>query len=847
LLGRLIDTASLLLLEEKQIAEPLKVPQDWWELVFKVGEVFALLSPLCQRQKRRWILVLDGLDRLAEVDQQALPWIPTTIPPGIHVVASALDCPARTILQELQYCSHEIGPLGKAEQQQLIERYLSRYTKQLESGLQQRILAHRLAGSPLFLKVLLEELRQCAWFDTLGEQLEFYLSTESIDWLYAKVLERLERDGHAEATRRSLTALWASRAGLSETELLEITGLALLEWAPVDLALSEAFGRNGERLVFDHDYIRIAVQDRYLPLAQERCQAHRTLADWYCTPAKWDERKAEELPWQLMRAGRLKDLRSLLLRIEDLYQFATIRKKREVIDYWQAAKGDVHAELDELIADAVEREIKTQFDNPLGLILFVDCIAGLLDEAGLQRTLLLQCRALSLKLHEATEGLDETSILNSISSQAGAHLDIGNYNEAESLYLQCLKFRERLQGSEHPSTLTAVNNLGLLYINKGDYEQAEALYTRCIEAQERLLGPEHPETLTTICNLGALHIEKGGYEQAKALYTRCLEAEERLLGSEHPSTLKTLNNLGLLYSNKGDHEQAEAFYTRCIEAQERLLGPEHPDTLTTIGNLGALHSEKGNYAKAESYLQRCLAAQERLLGIEHRSTIIALGNLGGLYRDKGDFDRAEAVFMRCLDACEQLLGPEHPFTLTSIGNLGGLHGDKGDYEQAEVYYTRYLAECERLLGPEHRDTNGARVSLANLLSDQERYEEAIALRRQELGVAAKRDGRTAPGTLTSVYQLGQDLYWSGELEESEQFLREALDGHIECLGDANEATMACRYGLARSLVELGRDTEALPLLDHLLATLSALEHLDDQEQIIHKAACHLLDCITAEG
>lgn len=763
MLARLIDTASLLLLEEEQIAEPLKVPQDWWELVFKVGEVFALLSPLCQRQKRRWILVLDGLDRLAEDDKQALPWIPTTIPPGIHVVASALDCTARTILQERQYCSHEIGPLGKAEQQQLIERYLSRYTKQLESGLQQRILAHRLAGSPLFLKVLLEELRQCAWFDTLGEQLEFYLSTESIDWLYARVLERLELDGHAEATRRSLTALWASRAGLSETELLAITGLAHLEWAPVDLALSEAFGRNGERLVFDHDYIRIAVQDRYLPLAQERCQAHRTLADWYCTPAKWDERKAEELPWQLMRAGRLKDLRSLLLRIEDLYQFATIRKKREVIDYWQAAKGDVHAELDELIADAVEREIKTQFDNPLGLILFVDCIAGLLDEAGLQRTLLLHCRALSLKLYEATEGLDETSILNSLSSQAGAHLDIGNYNEAESLYLQCLKFRERLQGSEHPSTLTAVNNLGLLY------------------------------------------------------------------------------------SNKGDYEQAEAFYTRCIEAQERLLGSEHPDTLTTIGNLGALHSEKGNYAKAESCLQRCLAAQERLLGIEHHSTIIALGNLGGLYRDKGDFDRAEAVFRRCLDACEQLLGPEHPFTLTTIGNLGGLHGDKGDYEQAEVYYTRYLAECERLLGPEHRDTNGARVSLANLLSDQERYEEAIALRRQELGVAAKRDGRTAPGTLTSVYQLGQDLFWSGELEESEQFLREALDGHIECLGDANEATMACRYGLARSLVELGRDTEALPLLDHLLATLSAIEHLDEQEQIIHKAACHLLDCITTEG
>ncbi|MEN9540427.1 MAG: hypothetical protein RLZZ459_518, partial [Cyanobacteriota bacterium] len=124
MLGRLIDTASQLLLAEQQIAEPLKVPQDWWELVFKVGEVFALLSSWCERQGCRWILVLDGLDRLAEEDQQALPWIPDTLPPGIHVVASALNCAARTILQSRRYRTYTIGPLGKPEQHELIERYL---------------------------------------------------------------------------------------------------------------------------------------------------------------------------------------------------------------------------------------------------------------------------------------------------------------------------------------------------------------------------------------------------------------------------------------------------------------------------------------------------------------------------------------------------------------------------------------------------------------------------------------------------------------------------------------------------------------------------------------------------
>lgn len=218
------------------------------------------------------------------------------------MVASALDCPARTILQERQYHTHELGPLGKPEQQQLIERYLSRYTKQLESGLQQMILAHRLAGSPLFLKVLLEELRQCAWYDTLAEQLESYLAAETIDGLYAKVLERLEGDGHGEASRKALTTLWASRAGLSETELLEITELAPLELAPVDLALSEAFGRNADRIVFDHEYLRVAVHDRYLPSDIDRTAAHLELANFFFNQIRYHERTYEELPWQWLHA-----------------------------------------------------------------------------------------------------------------------------------------------------------------------------------------------------------------------------------------------------------------------------------------------------------------------------------------------------------------------------------------------------------------------------------------------------------------------------------------------------------------------------------------------------------------
>jgi nephrocystin-3 len=276
-----------------------------------------------------------------------------------------------------------------------------------------------LAGSPLFLKVLLEELRQCGRHDTLKSQLDFYLSSQTIDDLYERVLERLENDGSGDAVRKVMTAIWASRAGLTETELLEIRNLAPLQWAPIDLALEKAFGRNGNRLVFDHDFLRIAVKDRYLPSDEQQRQAHSELADWYQDREGWDERDSEELPWQLLQAGRLEDLRDWLLKPWALANLQWDRGSRETINYWLAAKGEGDGELDELIADDLEQEIEKRREDAEDLIWFVDRIAGLFDEAGLYREPLLKLRALSRELEEATEGRDEKSILTSLEWLAG--------------------------------------------------------------------------------------------------------------------------------------------------------------------------------------------------------------------------------------------------------------------------------------------------------------------------------------------------------------------------------------------------------------------------------------------
>ena len=821
LLGRLIDTASQQLLEAEVIGEALTVPEDWWEMVAKVAETLQSLGRWCEQQGKRWIWVLDGLDRLDLDDQKAFPWLPLNLPAGVQVVASALACPAREILSERGYTTLTIQPLEEKEQEQLIQRYLQRYTKELDGGLRQQILDHPLAGSPLFLKVLLEELRQCGRHDTLKQQLEFYLSSKTVDDLYERVLERLETDGSGEAVKKVMAALWASRAGLTEPELLAISDLKPLQWAPIDLALEKAFGRNGNRLVFDHDYLRIAVQDRYLPTEEQQRQAHSAVADWFGAPSEWDERKAEEWPWQLQEGGRTHDLRELLLSVSDLYELARKRDDREVINYWRIAKGEGDGELDELIGDAVKEEIEKRNDQAEDQMSFVDCIAALLNEAGLYRELLLNLRTLSLDLEEATEDQDEESMLNSLAWLANAHKDMGHYDEAERLFLRCLEARERLLGFEHQDTLSIVNNLANLFSDLSRHEQAECLYHRCLSSSERLLGPEHPDSLTFMNNLGVLSCRKGDYKQAEDYYKRCLNARERLLGVEHPETITTLNNLGVLYSNTRKYCEAEFYLQRCLHSSEGLLGSEHPNTISTVENLARVYEELGDADEAEAYYSRCLEARERLLGAEHPDTNYTKNSLANLLSDRERYAESIPLRRQELDVAAKWDGRDAPDTLTSIHRLAEDLYWADELEESAQLYREALSGRIAALGDDDGATMASRYGLARCLSEQEHYGEAIELRRVELAWLQAAEDMDIVNMLISMHGLGCDLLSAGETEEALEVLQSCLSQRQQELGAGDDDTLGTLARVFEVLSSLDRQREGLVLSQSTQQALTA--------------------------
>jgi hypothetical protein len=247
------------------------------------------------KRKVRWVFALDGLDRLSRLAD--LRWFPDFVPTRVHWVITCLGGATLSALlskiTDRKWTRLEIKPLNITERETLLVSYLARYNKTLSKDLISKVLKHPLSNNPLFTKTLAEELRLFGVHEELQIQLNHYLNSQSIDDLFERVLQRVEADCGQVAVQQSMSSVWASRAGLTEKEILGICMLKPATWAPIRNALDEALIEVNGRITFAHDYLKVAVQERYLASKTLSNSAHLWLSKWFKLNAS-EIRRAEE-------------------------------------------------------------------------------------------------------------------------------------------------------------------------------------------------------------------------------------------------------------------------------------------------------------------------------------------------------------------------------------------------------------------------------------------------------------------------------------------------------------------------------------------------------------------------
>jgi hypothetical protein len=196
------------------------VPDTLNELRQKIGKLLEELS-----QQGDIVVIIDAVNQIQE-GLNIVEWLPKKLPSGLKIIVSLKENDeSHKLIRSLGLKKETLSAFeSKAERVQLIQNFLDRYFKALDDNHIDAICNLPSTNNPLFLKVLLHELRMFGAFKQLNEKINQY--GDDPQKAFTAILERLESDPAYDVItpKESVPFLFGllayAKKGLSEDELV---------------------------------------------------------------------------------------------------------------------------------------------------------------------------------------------------------------------------------------------------------------------------------------------------------------------------------------------------------------------------------------------------------------------------------------------------------------------------------------------------------------------------------------------------------------------------------------------------------------------------------------------------
>ena len=216
----------------------------------------------------------------------------------------------------------------------------------------------------------------------------------------------------------------------------------------------------------------------------------------------------------------------------------------------------------------------------------------------------------------------------------------GDYVRSEQFYRQALTIGTKLDSK---SVLGARSGLGILHLERGDYEQAEKLWLEVLGELEADKTPNNdPRFLlaSVLGNLGGLYYYKNDDVKAESYWLRALALRKEVFSPEHSEVAVALNRLADVYARKGETAKAEENYAAGLAILKKTVGAEHVNVAYSLNGLAKTAQKKREYAKATALYQEALQMRRKLTNDHHPEVSETLSSLALLYQETGDNKQA---------------------------------------------------------------------------------------------------------------------------------------------------------------------------------------------------------------
>jgi len=661
----------------------------------------ALTGWLAKVPEKKLILVIDALNQL-EPRAAGLEWLPQHLPTNVRIIFSTTPGPTLDALRTREWPEFELLPLSVSDREAMITRFLSEFHKSLSLDECKEIARNEKTASPLFLRTFLEELRLFGTFEKLDEQIEHYLASHDIGDLFQRVLERIESDFGIDLIRKVMSYVWASKSGLTEDDLLALTKLPRAEASQLLITLEYHLVQRQGYIRFFHDYLREAVERKYLSNDESRKAAHAELGSFYLSEPS-SERRASELPYQLGEGGMLDELKAWLTDIPEFMRFATEDEQWRYIGYWLKLEGKYERAVS--YEEALEK-----FESEHTMLEYAEALEAIgrfMNACGDYAAASLMLEE-SLPIIESTYGDEDEHTASALTNYGVLLSTKAEYARAEEPLKKALAIFEKLFGPDDAHVAKSLDRLATLYYSRGKYSEAEELLRRALAINERALGPQHPRTIETLMNVGVMLYSRKKYSEAEEAFESAKAATLATLGNMHPEYAARLCNLAATRSAVRDYEAAVQLLEDALRINEQLLGPDHPATMQIVGSLGVAMTLNRKLEQAEKFCRRALDHSLRMRGIIDPQTARAQLSLGQLLAEKKEYQNASELLMQAKDSFLILLGQEHTHTASTNIALASVYMEMEEYSRACELYDSYF-ELYARHGTQARDARDVEV------------------------------------------------------------------------------------------------------------------------------------------
>lgn len=487
----------------------------------------------------------DGHDEGSDVpapwlggDGADMRWLTAAQPSGANlIVAASNPVTLKTAREAYFWPEYEMEAFSRNDSEAIVEQYLGSRGQKLEGKRKDQFWSLRAqeVSSPLFLHLVLSEW---AVIDTVGWKHDVHIervlmiqakdAPKSINLLFRLLLDRWEEELEESGVAvfgPVLSNIVLSRAGLSEGELLGLTGLRPSHLNTFVATMREFLStKSGALNLTSHNMVQ-AVVTRYLPEAAEVQGSRAAMIDYFKEKGYGNERSCFELPYQMRLASQIKELEEAIKVLGVFRCFLSSGLETELMGYWQ-----LFTQESKEIADCYQKSLQ---------MLEKDAAAGMPADQQLP------------KYGVCLEGLEDMAELL---SQLARFLARSGQN------LACIKMLERLVDvqarfkPESPQLASAANRLATQCWRIAYFEQGLPYVEQCLRLQEKLNGKDSLEVSETNQLLAMTLFGLNRLREAEKSMYISLKIREGCVGKDHPSVAEALLAMGkiLLRLERGD-------------------------------------------------------------------------------------------------------------------------------------------------------------------------------------------------------------------------------------------------------------------------------------------------------